>query len=387
MSNPKKMSNIVFIAISLTTVIPVLVTIYLIKPGLFIQNGVVSAVPVIVFITGIIVVLGVSLLVKISNSIAQLTRNAELIARGDLSREIKPVQKLNSEVTGLAESLNLITEQLVLNVDELESKAILLERTNRELESLNSKRSNFVSTATHELRAPLINIKQCVALLLEEGMALGEQQKERLGMIKNNVERLINLITNLLDVSKLESEQMHVEEMDMVVTMGEAVAMIDHWRASKSISLQVKLPGKKIMLFADTERMRQVFTNLLSNAIKYTSPRGKIEITGEFSEKMIPDKEPGKPPQQRKFIDIMVKDTGIGIDEKDMQEIFKRFAKVKHPDFGKSGGYSTGLGLSIVKDILEMHGGLISVHSQVGKGSVFTVSIPLAPHESGPEAG
>ncbi len=389
MIEQKKISQTLIISISLTTIIPILVILYLVNPSLFTKESTAAfTLPIIIAITLFIVSIGIYILFSINRSISELSKSALSIAKGNLTQDVKLVktaQKPVSEVTGLAESLNLITEQLILNVDEFESKAILLERSNRELERLNLKKTDFISTATHELRAPMINIKQCAAMLLENQYGvLSFDQKEKLIMIKNNAQRLIQLIADLLDVSKLDSGQMQIEAISLQKTVLDTVAMVSHWCESKGIIFQVKLPQPEIIIYADEERIRQVFTNLLSNAIKYTSPRGRIEIFSQFSEKEAPEREGGqknKGTLKRKFVDVSVKDNGIGIDQKDLAKIFERFVKMDHPDFSQ-GSISTGLGLSIVKEIMEMHGGFIDVQSEKGRGSVFTVSLPLFPSDN-----
>ncbi|MBU4304689.1 MAG: HAMP domain-containing histidine kinase [Candidatus Omnitrophica bacterium] len=379
----KKLSNIVITSIGLTTVIPILVVIYLIKPDVFLKQGVVQAAPIIVIITLIIAGSGLSLLLGVSRSIAELSKNAGIIASGKLvqqqdNREERP----RSEVSGLAESLNLITEQLIFNVDELESKAILLERTNRELENINAKKNEFVSTVTHELRAPLINIKQCAAILLDEDNMgyLTLEQKEHLVLMKNNAERLIYLIADLLDVSKLDSGKLHIEPIEINKVIVDAVSMVEHWSESKGMDMQLRLSYPNCLINADAERIRQVFTNLLSNAIKYTRLRGRIEVYDKLVKREPPQEEDSAEntkKEKKNYIEVSVKDTGIGIPEEDLKKIFERFAKVAHPDFVQAGLQSSGLGLSIVREIVRIHGGYITVESRVNMGTTFTVGFPV----------
>lgn len=385
MITDKKFKHILLISISLTTIIPILVVLYLIKSDVLLADAVLNPIPVIIVITLFMVFIGIFILSKISKAISTLSKSAHSLAKGDLAQYSPPpteyVKKSSSEVTSIAESLNLITEQLILNVDELESKAILLERSNRQLERLNEKKTTFVSTTTHELRAPLINIKQCVSLLLENpNEQLSTNQKEGLIMIKNNSERLIRMIADLLDVSKLDSAQMCVEKMDIIKVVKEAVTTVDHWCTNKGISLYLKLPHEEIIVYGDSDRVRQVFTNLLSNAIKYTPPRGKIELLYKQCNKVV-DSEASGSKEMKKFAAISVKDNGIGIAEADLKEIFKRFVKVENPDYTQ-GFQSAGLGLSIAQEIVEMHGGSINVESKPGKGSIFTVTLPLFTDES-----
>ncbi|MFH1061474.1 MAG: HAMP domain-containing sensor histidine kinase [Candidatus Omnitrophota bacterium] len=374
----QKVSQSLIISLSLTTIIPILVAVYLIKPDLFFISGKVN-VPLIVGITVFIIAMGMYMLFRISQAINRLSTNATLLAKGDLTVVHKaPLElKKHTDVSGLAESLNLITEQLIFNVDELESKAILLERTNRALEELNNTKDKFISIISHELRAPLINIKQCVSMLLEGHFGVPvPQQNESLLMIKNNSERLIAMISDLLDVGKLNSRQLNYSQVNIQDLINDAISTVSHWCKSKDIKISLRGLTKEMQVYADYERIRQVCTNLLSNAIKYTRPRGAIVITVRMLKEKLMESQLHEFNKQP-FVEIEVKDNGIGIAKEDLEKIFERFVQIKNPDFTNSLN-STGLGLSIVKEIVEMHGGSITVKSILDKGSYFTVSLPLS---------
>ncbi|MBU1087353.1 MAG: HAMP domain-containing histidine kinase [Candidatus Omnitrophica bacterium] len=380
METGKKVSQSLIISLCLTTVIPILVAVYLIKPDIFFVSGKVNA-PLIIGITVVIIAMGIYIMFRISQAINRLSNNATLLAKGDLTAvnkaPIPPELKKHTDVSGLAESLNLITEQLIFNVDELESKAILLERTNRALEEINKTKDKFISTMSHELRAPLINIKQCSSMILEGHFGKVEsKQNESLLMIRNNSQRLITLIADLLDVSKLNSRQLNYSQVNIQDLLNDALSTVSHWCESKGIKISLRGLTKEMYVYADYERIRQVCTNLLSNAIKYTRPHGAIVI----SVRMLKEKQMESQLHefnQQPFVEIEVKDNGIGIAEADLLKIFDRFVQIKNPDFINSLN-STGLGLSIVKEIVEMHGGSIAVKSAVEKGSTFIVSLPLS---------
>ncbi len=380
MDEGKKVSQSLIVSLCLTTIIPVLVALYLIKPNIFSIGGEVNA-PLVIGITLIIIAMGVYILFRINMAINRLSNNAVLLAKGDLTslnKEPIPVElKKHTDVSGLSESLNLITEQLIFNVDELESKAILLERTNRALEEINKTKDKFISITSHELRAPLINIKQCSSMILEGSFGkIDPKQNESLLMIKNNSQRLIALIADLLDVSKLNSRQLNYSQVNIQQLIDDALSTVSHWCKSKGIKITLKGLTKEMHVYADYERIRQVCTNLLSNAIKYTRPRGAIVITVRMLKEKQMESQLHEFNQQP-FVEIEFKDNGIGIAEDDIGKIFERFVQIKNPDFINSLN-STGLGLSIVKEIVEMHGGSIAVKSMVEKGSIFTVSLPLS---------
>jgi signal transduction histidine kinase len=378
MESGKKVSHSLIISLCLTTIIPILVAVYLIKPDLFLVQGAAN-IPLIIAITLGIITMGVYMLFSISQTLNRLTVNATLLAKGDLTAVHKaPLElKKHTDVSGLAESLNLITEQLIFNVDELESKAILLERTNRALEEINKTKDKFISIMSHELRAPLINIKQCASMILEGHFGKPvPQQNESLLMIKNNAQRLIVMIADLLDVGKLNSRQLNYSQVNIQDLLNDAISTVNHWCTSKDIKISLRGLTKEMHVYADYERIRQVCTNLLSNAIKYTRPRGAIVI----SVRMLKEKETENQLHEfnkQPFVEIEVKDNGIGIAPEDLEKIFERFVQIKNPDFTSSLN-STGLGLSIVREIVEMHGGSITVKSALEKGSCFTVSLPLS---------
>ncbi|MFH1458975.1 MAG: HAMP domain-containing sensor histidine kinase [Candidatus Omnitrophota bacterium] len=376
MQNKKKTQSALILSLCLTTIIPILVVIYLIKPKIIYEFEFNPATFLIISITAFIVFMGMFMLLKISNSLSVLSKNATRLAQGDLavnnSIVITPTLKQSTEVSGLAESLNLITEQLIFNVDELESKAILLERSNDVLEKLNQRKNEFVSMVTHELRAPLINIKQCVVMLLEGKIGqLSSDQKQSMLMIKSNSERLIRLIADILDVTKLDSTQLQVVPVNLKKAVEESAEAVRHWCESKGITINIRNIPKTTVIYGDIDRIHQIFINLFSNAIKYSHPRGVITINSNFN------KEQTKGPMQRQFVDIEIKDNGIGIAPEDLGKIFERFVKVEHSAYTRT-SESTGLGLAIVKEIVEMHGGKINVESKLGKGSMFTLSLPLS---------
>lgn len=160
--------------------------------------------------------------------------------------------------------------------------------------------------------------------------------------------------------------------MDLTKTIAEAVETVERWCKNKGIKIEVKLNEKISKIYADRDRISQVFINLLTNSIKYTPPKGKIEIiSGMAKERDFSDN--GK---KDKWIAVTVRDNGIGIPEQDLEKIFERFYKSDTPQ-RLSSLYSSGLGLSIVKEIVELHGGKITVESKVNQGSSFTVFLPF----------
>jgi len=227
----------------------------------------------------------------------------------------------------------------------------------KELERL---KSDFISTVSHELRTPLTSIKGYVDLVLAGDVGpLTPEQKEFLTIVSQNTTRLTELINDLLEIERLESGKIEFEfaELDLAEVL-ENVARSLHVNAEqKGLEFLTEIPsGLKVR--GDRDRLTQVFLNLLSNAIKYT-PAGTVELRAH---------------QEDDAVVVEVRDTGIGLSESDLQKLFQKFFRSDNPYVRKVGG--TGLGLSIAKAIVERHGGTITVTSQLGQGSTFTVRLP-----------
>jgi two-component system sensor histidine kinase SenX3 len=232
-----------------------------------------------------------------------------------------------------------------------------------ELQRVNKIRRDFVANVSHELKTPATSLK-LLAESLEE--TIGEdpvQARLFAAQLKKETERLAQLITDLLDLARLESEE-RPEYPTLVDVRGVLMTVLARMRRvarRKNIALQWKRFGKaaQYTVRGDETQLTSMFTNLLDNAINYTPPGGTVEVTGgmEGSE-----------------IVIEIADTGIGIPEGKLSRIFERFYRVDKARSKATGG--TGLGLSIVRHVAENHGGRVTVESTLGEGSVFTVHLP-----------
>jgi len=381
MKSPQRnFKTVLIIGLSLTSIIPFLVIVYFLT---YLSDGgpTFQSRPIVVGVTLFLAFLGIYVLLNISNAISKISKSADTLARGDLTQAIEPVHKDTKEVVTLTGSLNSIAQQLVSNIDEMERRAILLERANTELEAVSNKKTEFISIVSHELRAPLINMKQAVALMMNRKLGdVTPDQKKTLDLIERNVERLMHLISELLDMSAIDTGKLNLikKEEDLKELISESVNTVDRWREAKNINLALDLPQKIPAVYVDSDKIVQVFTNLLSNAIKYTSPGGNVEISAAVVEKDIQQtEEEGKPliAAKGKFVEVSVTDTGIGIAKEDQDKVFERFTKLN-----KTGNtpQSSGLGLSIVKDIIKLHKAQIAVESEEGKGSTFKVCLPVS---------
>ncbi|MCI0563042.1 MAG: response regulator [Nitrososphaera sp.] len=221
-------------------------------------------------------------------------------------------------------------------------------------------KDEFVSTVSHELRTPLATIREFTAILLDQlAGPLTPDQKEYLGIIRANVNRIVRLIDNLLDIAKIESGNVLLNKtvLEAGPLIEQTVQSVRPLLGSKQIEVDVKVPRGIPLFFADADKMTQVLLNLLSNAIKYTEKGGQITISVA---------------EQPNEVEVSVSDTGVGIAAQDIPKLFSKFQQVQ-PMPGTKG---TGLGLAISKRLVELHGGRIWATSERGKGSTFSFTLP-----------
>jgi len=247
---------------------------------------------------------------------------------------------------------------------ELTMKNEQLEARNREVEQANRLKNEFLASMSHELRTPLHTIIGFSELLTEqlEG-PLGEKQQRFVGHILQDARHLLELINEILDISKIESGRLELkrESFDFSQCVEEVLAGIRHQAATKNITLENKNRFQS-SLYADRLRVKEILYNLLSNAVKFTPERGRVWVEGS---------------SEGGTLHVSVCDTGIGIPEQEHPSIFEKFYQVGDASGGTREG--TGLGLPITKHLVELHGGTISVESRPGQGSSFRLTFPLLP--------
>lgn len=232
-----------------------------------------------------------------------------------------------------------------------------------ELAELDRLKSEFVNTVSHELRTPLTSIVGYLGLVLADTAGpLQEQQREFLNVVQRNTTRLANLINDLLDIQRIESGRTPLQRTQVCLArVVQQVAETFRVQAEqKGLTFVVKAtPGEFPLISADPDRLTQIASNLVSNAVKYTKA-GQVKVSVQ---------------KGRGSVDLVVEDSGIGIPQADQKRIFEKFYRAEHPYVREVGG--TGLGLPIVRTMVEEHGGEIRLESEPGKGSKFIVSFPL----------
>ncbi len=226
------------------------------------------------------------------------------------------------------------------------------------LRRLEKAKSDFVSVVSHELRTPLTSIKGFSEILRSKDMP-AEKRREFYGIIHNESERLSRLITNLLNLSTIEAgAELKKGMIDLSEILKEEIELMRSQSEIHTISYTQE--GRLPLIYADEDRVRQIFKNILSNALKYSPHGGPVEVkTGSTG----------------KFVWFSVKDCGIGIPPDELPGIFEKFRRVERGMASAISG--TGLGLAIVKSLVEMHRGRVEVSSKVNQGSTFTVYLPI----------
>jgi signal transduction histidine kinase/GGDEF domain-containing protein len=245
-----------------------------------------------------------------------------------------------------------------------------LERTNEELRKVDGVKSEFVSVASHELRTPLSSIKNAVQLILNGKTGeVNETQIKFLSMAERNIDRLTNILNNLLDLSRIEAGKigMKFEELDPRTFIEFVVSSLKPQADGKSIELGMEIPAGLPPVYGDREKAEQILTNLIGNAIKFTPEGGKVSVSAKV------------PEGDGSVLAITVKDSGIGIPKDQQGKVFEKFHQVDTSLHRSTSG--TGLGLAITKGLVEAHQGRIWVESETGKGSNFTFTLLLSKGE------
>jgi signal transduction histidine kinase/response regulator RpfG family c-di-GMP phosphodiesterase len=232
-----------------------------------------------------------------------------------------------------------------------------------ELESVNQLKSNFMSIVSHELRTPLTSIKAYTETLLDNIETMKRQTiQEFLTVMDEENERLIKLVDNILNYSKMESGNLKVEKIscNLNVLIGEIQESLAKKTESGAVNMEIRMPKRPVMIDADTELIRQLLLNLMSNAVKFTPGGGKVSVLLE---------------EEASAARIVVQDTGKGIPEDQLEKIFERFHQVDTSNTREHGG--SGLGLAICKNIVEWHDGKIWVENVKEAGAKFVVMLPM----------
>jgi signal transduction histidine kinase len=310
------------------------------------------SVPVVIILT---VAGALIIVIPLLRSVKRLSREIEEITEKNLDR-IVPVEEMDSELVGLAEAFNAAFRRL----DEV----FLLQR-------------KFLSDAAYEVRAPLSIIKSDCDITLKEELDT-EKYRETIAVVDETFARMPVLIEKVLNVARLERTGMVLKKelLDLSQVVGSVYKLISPIANEKGISVNLHgAEGGGLKIKGDKERLSELFMHLIENGVKYNRRGGTVEITCTAPNKILLLRSASLW-KILGWIEVSVVDTGIGIPEDEMENIFKRYYRV---DKSRSKVTGDGLGLSIAKAIVDAHEGRLEVESEFGKGSKFTVHLPVDP--------
>jgi len=248
--------------------------------------------------------------------------------------------------------------------DELKDTLKKLRKANEEMKRLDEMKDDFLSNVSHELKTPMISVMGYVGMLLKEKVGpLTEQQRKFLETSHRNLLKLQRNIDNLLELAEIgiKKETLTFEPVDLSRIVEFSCFTVDPFAKEHQIRLELNLPPNPVLIPGVGDKLSQLFDNLLINAVKYNHQGGKIEISLS---------------KDSAFAVVRVADTGIGISHQSLKEVFTRHFQEKTNPLGNTKGL--GIGLSLVHEIVHFHGGEIQVESELGRGSTFTVMLPLS---------
>ena len=318
------------------SIVVIIIMLYILISETGIINMLVSGRLAVVGIISIVfaAIAGIILAGKISVPVKAATRAAKDIARGNYNNRIN-TDICTMELSELGNAVNHMAESL----------------DNQEM-----LRRRLTSDVAHELRTPVANVSSNIEAIIEGVL---EPTNERLSSCYNELERITGIITELEKLRQIEGENMilHIGHVDIYELAKEVKLIFENEMSKKNIRCDII--GEHIDVCVDKDKMSQVLNNLISNAVKYTDNYGNIQIT------VI---------QENENVVITVEDNGCGIDDNDIQYIFERFYRTDKSRNRSTGG--AGIGLTITRAIVQLHGGTIHVESKKGVGSLFKVTIP-----------
>ncbi len=306
--------------------------------------------------------------------VLHLKEVSDAITRGDLDQRADI--RTGDEFEELSHAFNRMLRHLTTVQEDLRKlntgfgvKVDELAQANLQLYEMNNLKNDFLATMSHELRTPLNSILGFSDVLLSNAQVLNDKQRRYVGHIQSSGRTLLNLINDVLDLAKIESGKMerHPVEMSLADLVERTVGSMTALADKKNIELHWQVDPELPVLRQDLGKLQQILSNLLSNAIKFTPEGGRVQVRAEL-------REPSR-------FALIVEDTGIGIPLEDQERIFEKFrqgaAISGQRDSLTREFEGTGLGLSITKELSKLLGGEISLQSEFGKGSVFTVDLPL----------
>jgi signal transduction histidine kinase len=304
----------------------------------------------------------------LTRSLTQLTQAITKMGQDDLNQKVDTSYLLfKDEITVLSENFNAMAENLsglYSNLEEkVEQRTHELQEARDDAVAANRSKSEFVSIVSHELKLPMTSIKGYSDLMLSGATGqLNENQTSFLTTIRNNVNRMATLVSDLGDISRIESGNLRLEAREVPVwdVIDEVVTLTRTQVTQKNQTVTVDIPQELPKAWCDRNRLAQILTNLISNANKYTQEGGAIIVHATRDGSMI---------------QIKIEDNGLGMTPEDQQKLFSKFFRSADDKVREAPG--TGLGLSITKNLIELQGGKVWFESEYRKGTSFYFTVPI----------
>ncbi len=301
--------------------------------------------------------------------LGQLTQATTNMSQGDLNQKVNPTYLFfKDEITILSENFNSMAENLSDSYasleDKVEQRTHELAEARDEAVAANKSKSEFVSVVSHELKLPMTSIKGYSDLMLAGATGqLNENQTSFLTTIRNNVNRMATLVSDLADISRIESGNLRLEPRSVPVwdVIDEVVTLTKNQVTQKNQTVTVDIPTELPKAWCDRNRLAQILTNIVSNAIKYTQEGGAITVQAV---------------RKNGMIQIKVQDNGHGMTPEDQAKLFSKFFRSADDKIREAPG--TGLGLSITKNLIELQGGKVWFESEFRKGTSFYFTVPIS---------
>jgi signal transduction histidine kinase/DNA-binding response OmpR family regulator len=271
--------------------------------------------------------------------------------------------KANRRQRKLEDKIDQRTRELRKEKRQLEKANKTIQQQSEQLKRMDEIKNEFFANISHELRTPLTLIRGPIRQMLQQENGIEAEYKQKLNLIDQNAERLEHMVRRILELSRLENGSLDLNwtKIEMPQFLERILSSFESLAHDHGIQLEIECTDQLGALYADQQKLEQVFTNLISNAIKFTDKRGRVILKAE--EKASP--EPG--------VQIQLEDTGRGIGSEHLAHIFDRFYNVELKEDYREG---LGIGLALTKQLVELHEGNISVESEKGTGTTFTVFLP-----------
>lgn len=353
----------------------------------YVESEQASIVQDVIFFGGMLVVclliMYAALSYLVTRPLSKIQAGVECIQTGDLNVQLaytessREMNTLMTEFNQMARELSDIYDNLETQVEDrtaqlakansvLERQRTQLEEANERLRDENQYKSDFLAMMSHELRTPLTSIIAFTELLNRDGGPSDEKEAETRSEIEANSRALLLMINDILEMSRLDAGRtdMNLEVVDLGDIAGMVETVVQPLADKSHVSFTYEIDPDVPLVKADFEKIRHVLENLCGNAVKFTTDGGSVKLHMSYH------RECGE-------VWAKVSDTGIGIAQVDQQRIFERFVQADSSPSRKYNG--TGLGLALAKEYTEMHGGTLSVESEPGVGSEFTMRIPMEP--------